>query len=280
MGPGVSIATDLTEGVIDRFRTLPTARSAYLVGHFLAELVGMVVAIAILLVTGLVVGWRVHTDVLHASAAIALLLVFAAGAIWLGTWIGMLVRSPDAVQGIVFMIVFPLTFVSSAFVPIDSMPEALQWVASYNPVSALAAAVRELFGNPTTPVTKDAWPLEHPVAASWLYCAAAPRARSPGRAATLQGADERLNRLRGGSARRRRGPRRGRPRARRAPRGRPRAAGARSGSCRPPSDAVPRASIGCPPRLVAFSITRTDRSTRPAATPSATSNESRYEKPG
>ena len=63
-----------------------------------------------------------------------------------------------------------LTFVSSAFVPIESMPEVLQWFASYNPISALAAAVRELFGNPTTPVTKDAWPLEHPVAASWLYC--------------------------------------------------------------------------------------------------------------
>jgi ABC-2 type transport system permease protein len=172
MGPGVSIATDLTEGVIDRFRTLPAPRSAYLVGHFLAELAGMVVAIAILLVTGLVVGWRVHTDALHACAAIALLLAFAAGAIWLGTWIGMLVRSADAVQGIVFMIVFPLTFVSSAFVPIDSMPDILQWVASWNPVSALAQAVRELFGNPTTPVTKDAWPLEHAVLASWLYCGA------------------------------------------------------------------------------------------------------------
>jgi ABC-type multidrug transport system permease subunit len=84
----------------------------------------------------------------------------------------MLVRSPDAVQGIVFLIVFPLTFVSSAFVPIDSMPDVLQWIASWNPVSALAAAVRELFGNPTTPVTKDAWPLEHPIAASWLYCVA------------------------------------------------------------------------------------------------------------
>ncbi|HEY1315730.1 MAG TPA: ABC transporter permease [Gaiella sp.] len=172
MGPGVSIATDLTEGVIDRFRTLPIARSTYLVGHFLAELAGMAVAIAILLVTGLVVGWRVHTDALHATEALLLLVVFAAGAIWIGTWIGMLVRSADAVQGIAFLIVFPLTFVSSAFVPIDSMPDVLQWVAAWNPVSALAAAVRELFGNPTTPVSKDAWPLEHAVLASWLYCLA------------------------------------------------------------------------------------------------------------
>ena len=172
MGPGVSIATDLTEGVIDRFRTLPVARSAYLVGHFVAELAGMALAIAILLATGLVVGWRVHTDALEAASAIALLLVFAAGTVWLGTWLGMLVRSADAVQGMVFMIVFPLTFISSAFVPIDSMPDVLQWVAAWNPVSALATAVRELFGNPTAPVTKDVWPLEHAVLASWLYCAA------------------------------------------------------------------------------------------------------------
>jgi ABC-2 type transport system permease protein len=172
MGPGVSIATDLTEGVIDRFRTLPVARSAYLVGHFVAELAGMALAIAILLATGLVVGWRVHTDALEAASAIALLLVFAAGTVWLGTWLGMLVRSADAVQGMVFMIVFPLTFISSAFVPIDSMPDVLQWVAAWNPVSALATAVRELFGNPTAPVTKDVWPLEHAVLASWLYCVA------------------------------------------------------------------------------------------------------------
>ncbi len=172
MGPGVSIATDLTEGVIDRFRTLPVPRSAYLVGHFVSELGAGVLAIAILLATGLVVGWRVHTDALHATEAIVLLVVFSAAMIWLGTWIGMLVRSSDAVQGIVFMVVFPLTFVSSAFVPIDSMPDVLQWVASWNPVSALAQAVRELFGNPTTPVTKDAWPLEHAVVASWLYCGA------------------------------------------------------------------------------------------------------------
>lgn len=130
----------------------------------------MVLAIAILLATGLAVGWRVHTDALHATEAIALLVAFAAGAIWVGTWIGTLVRSADAVQGIAFMVVFPLTFISSAFVPIGSMPDVLQWIASWNPISALAAAVRELFRNPTTPVTNDVWPLEHPVVASWLYC--------------------------------------------------------------------------------------------------------------
>ena len=169
-GPAMAIATDLQEGVIDRFRSLPTARSAYLLGHFLAELAAIMLAITILLATGLATGWRAHTGFWDITEAIALLLLFGAGMIWVGTWLGMVVRSPDAVQGIGFVLVFPLTFISSAFVPIESMPEPLQWVASFNPVSALAAAVRELFGNPVTPVTKEVWPMVHPVAASWLYC--------------------------------------------------------------------------------------------------------------
>jgi ABC-2 type transport system permease protein len=89
--------------------------------------------------------------------------------IWAGTWIGMKARSADAVQGIVFVVIFPLTFVSNAFVPVQSMPDALQWVASWNPISAIVAAVLVLFGNPTTPVTKEVWPTMHAVAAAWIY---------------------------------------------------------------------------------------------------------------
>jgi ABC-2 type transport system permease protein len=169
-GPAMTIATELQEGVIDRFRSLPVARSAYLVGHVLAELVANLLAITILVGCGLAIGWRTHTDAWHVAHALVLLVVFAAVMVWIGTWLGMAVRSPDAVQGIGFVLVFPLTFVSSAFVPIASMPEALQWVASLNPVSTLAAAARELFGNPVAPVTKDVWPATHPVAASWTWC--------------------------------------------------------------------------------------------------------------
>lgn len=171
MGPAVSIATDLNEGVIDRFRSLPSSRPAYLAGHYLAEMAGSVLSIAILLGAGAAVGWRAHTSPLEIASAIVLLLVFATAMIWIGTWIGMIVRSPDSAQGIVFVAVFPLTFLSSAFVPIASMPNALQWIASWNPISALVAGVRELFGNPLAPVAKDVWPMQHPVAASWLYCA-------------------------------------------------------------------------------------------------------------
>jgi ABC-2 type transport system permease protein len=168
MGPATSIATDLTEGVIDRFRSLPTRRAAYLIGHYLAELAGMMLGIVILLAAGLIVGWRVHEDLLHVGGAAVLLLVFASAMIWIGTWIGLMVRTPDAVMGVAFVLVFPLTFLSTAFVPMESLPNALQWVAAWNPVSVVVAAVRELFGNPVAPVTKDAWPLQHPVLAAVL----------------------------------------------------------------------------------------------------------------
>src|SRR6185436_20948266 len=142
-----SIATDQQEGVIDRFRSLPAKRSAYLSGHFLAEWSGLGLAIAILLGSGLIVGWRTHTDLLHVTTALVLLLLFAAAMVWVGTLIGLLVRTPDAVMGIGFTVVFPLTFISNAFVPTFTMPDALQHFADWNPISALVAAVRELFGN-------------------------------------------------------------------------------------------------------------------------------------
>jgi ABC-2 type transport system permease protein len=170
-GPATSIATDLQEGVIDRFRSLPASRPAYLMGHYLAELAGMMLSIVVLLGAGLLVGWRAHTDVLHVTTAIVLLLAYASAMIWVGTWIGMLVRAPDAVMGVAFVVVFPITFLSSAFVPLETLPTALQWVASFNPVSALVAATRELFGNPVTPVVKHVWPMDNPVLASFLYCA-------------------------------------------------------------------------------------------------------------
>jgi ABC transporter DrrB family efflux protein len=168
MGPGVSIATDLTEGVVDRFRTLPVHRYAYLVGHYVAELLGLVLATVLLLVSGTIVGWRVHEDLLHVLGAVGLILLFASAMIWLGTWIGLLVRTSDAVQGVAFTIVFPLTFLSNAFVPLNTLPKFLQWVAAWNPFTAIVGAVRELFGNPASPVTRHAWPIDHPVAAALI----------------------------------------------------------------------------------------------------------------
>jgi ABC-2 type transport system permease protein len=170
VGPATSIATDLTEGVIDRFRSLPASRGSYLIGHYLAELAGLGLSIVVLLTAGLIVGWRVHQPVPHALLAIVLLLVFASAMIWIGTWIGLKVRAPDAVMGIAFTIVFPLTFLSNAFVPVDTLPTVLRWFATWNPMSVMVSAIRELFGNPTAPVSDPSWPLQHPVFTAFVYC--------------------------------------------------------------------------------------------------------------
>jgi ABC transporter DrrB family efflux protein len=171
MGPGTSIATDLGEGMVDRIRSLPTSRSAYIFGHFAAELAATLVAIVILCATGFAVGWRINSGVLEALGGIALLVAFASAMIWLGTLAGVVARSPDAVQGLVFMTVFPITFLSNAFVPADGLPEGLRQFAEWNPVSVVVEAVRTLFGNPTATPSGAPWPLEHPVVAAVLWTA-------------------------------------------------------------------------------------------------------------
>jgi ABC-2 type transport system permease protein len=170
MGPGVSIATDLGEGILDRFRSLPMSRPAYLLGHLTAELASTVLAVAIMVVSGLIVGWRINSDPAEALAGFALIALLAVTMLWLGTLIGVIARSPDVVQGIAFLFIFPLTFVASTFVPVAGLPDGLRQVAEFNPVSCWAAAVRTLFGNPTATPSDAAWPLAHPVVSSILWC--------------------------------------------------------------------------------------------------------------
>jgi ABC-2 type transport system permease protein len=171
MGPGTSIATDMTEGIVDRFRSLPMSRAAYLLGHVIAEFSAALLAILVLSVSGLIVGWRIHADVAHALAGFSLLALFALASVWLGTMIGLLVRTADAVMGVAFVVVFPLTFVANTFVPAGGLPDGLRQVAEWNPISALAAAVRQLFGNPTAVPHGAEWPLQHPVAAAFAWAA-------------------------------------------------------------------------------------------------------------
>ena len=172
MGPGVSMASDLEEGVVSRFRSMPSTSTAYLLGHYLAEFAGLVLSIAILFGAGLVVGWRPHTDMLQAGEALLLLALFASAMVWLGMFLGLVVRSADAVQGIGFTVVFPLTFTSSAFVPVSTLPNVLQWVATYNPYSILINATRSLLGNPVGTPAKDVWIAHHAVGGAFAICAA------------------------------------------------------------------------------------------------------------
>jgi ABC-2 type transport system permease protein len=170
MGPATSIATDLNEGIVDRFRSLPMSRSAFLLGHLAAELAAASLGLVVMTISGLIVGWRINSDPLEAIGGFALLLLFASVILWIGTLVGLIVRSPDAVAGVVFTVIFPLTFLSSAFVPLAGLPTWLRTVAEWNPISAVIAATRTLFGNPTALPADPAWPLQHPVVASVIWC--------------------------------------------------------------------------------------------------------------
>jgi ABC-2 type transport system permease protein len=162
MGAGMSMAEDLQQGVVDRFRALPMARSAVLSGRVIADFAAALIGLCVLIGSGLIIGWGIHTDVLHAAAAFGILLLFTFAILWCGTLVGMLVRTPDAVQGLAFVILFPLTFLANTFVPTNGMDKVVRTLADYNPVSAVVAALRELFGNPTAVADHAPWVLQHP----------------------------------------------------------------------------------------------------------------------
>ncbi|MGR7025374.1 ABC transporter permease [Geodermatophilus sp. URMC 62] len=161
---GAGLAEDLQKGLIDRFRSLPMASSAVLVGRTVADLALNALSIVVMSVTGLIVGWRIHSSALEALAGFALLLLFAYAMSWLMATVGLLVRTPEVVQQASFIVIFPLTFIANTFVPTNNFPTLLKVIADWNPVSAVVQAARQLFGN-TAPVleTSDAWSLQHPV---------------------------------------------------------------------------------------------------------------------
>jgi ABC-2 type transport system permease protein len=162
--PGVAVAlvTDMSTGLMDRFRSLPMSRWAVLIARSIAELLTQLISAAIVVCVGLAIGWRVHTGAGDVAAALALALLFGYAFTWAGILMGMLMRSPQAAQQLGFIIFLPLTFISSAFVPTQGMPGWLQPVAEWNPMSALAAASRKLFGNPNPAALVHAWPMQHP----------------------------------------------------------------------------------------------------------------------
>ncbi len=164
-GVAMAIAADRNNGAMDRFRSLPMARGAVLGGHALANLLKTLLPMAFMSVCGLIVGWRIHTDVWHAAAAYGLLVMFAFAMIWIGVLLGSSLSTPQAVQGVAFVAIFPLTFVASTFVPTSTLPGVLKTFAEWNPVTSLAGGLRTLFGNPGGHAGPHApWSLQHPVA--------------------------------------------------------------------------------------------------------------------
>jgi ABC-2 type transport system permease protein/oleandomycin transport system permease protein len=141
----IGLNEDLHKGLIDRFRSLPMARPAVLAGRTLADVVTNALSAAILVVTGLIVGFEFHTNVSEALLGAVLLLVFGYAFSWVFAFIGMLVRSTEAANSVGFIAVFPLTFISSAFVPVASMPEPLRAFAEVNPITIVVDAIRALW---------------------------------------------------------------------------------------------------------------------------------------
>jgi ABC transporter DrrB family efflux protein len=172
-GVAISLAHDRQNGAIDRLHSLPIPRSSVLAGHATASLVKSLLPILLMSITGLLVGWRVHAPLVDVVGAYLLMVAFSFAVIWIGVLLGSLVATPEGVQGIAFVAIFPLTFVASTFVPTETLPGVLRTFAEWNPVTSLAGALRDLFGNPGgVPAPDAAWPLEHAVLYTVLWIVA------------------------------------------------------------------------------------------------------------
>jgi ABC transporter DrrB family efflux protein len=167
IGAGVATATDFASGVVDRFRSLPvnplSVISAQVVGQILEQILGMVIVMSL----GLLLGWRPHLTYVTGPELVGLVLLGLFAFTWFGVLMGMIVRSSDAMQGIGFAIVFPLTFLAGTFVPIAGMQTVPRAVGEWDPLAALVAAMRQLS---TGIGSHGSLQLEHPVPAMVVWC--------------------------------------------------------------------------------------------------------------
>lgn len=157
----IAVVTDTARGVTDRFRSLPMASSAVLLGRSGADMLNAVVGLAVMIGCGLAVGWQAREGLPSALTAIGLLLLLRFALIWLGVYLGLVINSPEAVTG-AQILVWPLGFLSNAFVAPATMPGWLGTIAEWNPLSATVSATRALFGNPGA--TSGSWAAEHALA--------------------------------------------------------------------------------------------------------------------
>jgi ABC-2 type transport system permease protein len=166
----IGMTDDINKGIIDRFRSLPMARSAVLSGRTLSDVVYNGGILIVLMVSGLAVGWTVRTGIPELLAGVGLLLLFAFAMSWIGVWLGLAVPTVEVAQQVGFTVLFPITFVSNVFVPTSTLPDWLRPVAEWNPVSTLTAAIRELWGNPN-PFAAQGFPAEHPILLTLIWMA-------------------------------------------------------------------------------------------------------------
>ncbi|HET9142747.1 ABC transporter permease [Actinophytocola sp.] len=168
MATTMVVATDAGRGVLDRFKAMPVARSAVPLGWTGADILIGLFSTFTMVVCGLIVGWRPHNGVAATLAAFGLLTLMRYALSWAGVFLGLVVRDEETADRIM-PLVFPVTMVSNTFVPTEGMPAWLRTLSEWNPVSALVAACRQLFGNPRPAGTDLAWPLAHPIPATLLW---------------------------------------------------------------------------------------------------------------
>jgi ABC transporter DrrB family efflux protein len=145
----IGMCDDINKGIIDRFRSLPMARSAVLTGRTSSDVVYNAGILVVLMLSGVAVGWTVNTGFVALLQGVALLLLFAFAMSWIGVWLGLNVPTVEVAQQVAFTVIFPITFVSNVFVPIATLPTWLQPFAEWNPTSTLTASLREIWGNPS-----------------------------------------------------------------------------------------------------------------------------------
>jgi ABC transporter DrrB family efflux protein len=166
----IGMADDMNKGIIDRFRSLPMARSAVLTGRTLSDVIYNGGILIVLMLSGLAVGWRVNTGIGEFLVGVGLLLLFAFAMSWIGVWLGLSVPTVEVAQQVAFTVLFPLTFLSNVFVPTQTLPDWLRPVAEWNPVSAITAATRDLWGNPN-PFAASGFPAEQPILLTLIWTA-------------------------------------------------------------------------------------------------------------
>ena len=164
------VAADNGKGVMDRFRSMPMARSAVPFGQTGADLIMSALGFVIMTIVGFVVGWRIHRGVGPALAAFGIILLFACALHWVGVLLGLMFKNESTADRMT-PLVFPVTMLSNSFVPTSGMPTWLRVIGDWNPVSSLTQAARDLFGSPGQ-VSSRAWPMQHPVPAALLWAAA------------------------------------------------------------------------------------------------------------
>lgn len=166
----IGLNTDIGKGMVDRLRSLPIQRSSILVSRALSALIHSSIGVAVMSVTGLFIGWRIGEGIARGLLGYALLLLFGFAMIWIGILVGSAMRSVEAVNGLMFTTIFPVTFLSNAFARTDVMPAWLRTLAEWNPISALSQAMRDNWGVAGAAVRADApWPMHHPELATALW---------------------------------------------------------------------------------------------------------------